>query len=140
MYADGSYVSSTDRGGYGIVIQNGLHIKKCSGFVVGTTSNRMELIAVITALKYLKIDGRAKARVFSDSKYVVNAVSLGWIEVWAHSGWKRAKGKELKNVDLWKDLYPLYLYHEVEFYWIAGHENKIHNICHELAYEAAKEG
>ena len=140
IYTDGSYISSTDRGGYGIVIQNGRIISKHSGTVHSTTSNRMELIAVIEALKILKDTmGRVKARVFSDSLYVVNAAKFGWLETWADSGWIRNRKRELKNADLWKELYPLYLYHNVEFYWIERN-SAIHNTAHELAYRAAKKG
>ena len=99
----------------------------------------MELIAVIEALREAQKEyGRVRARIFSDSKYVVNATKLGWLETWAHSDWKRAKGRELKNKDLWQMLYPLYIYHDVEFYWIEGHSNTIHNICHKIAYKEAK--
>ena len=139
IYTDGSYIGLTNRGGYGIVIQNGKSTRKYSASLYNSTSNRMELTAVIMALHNLKTtDGRVNARIFSDSKYVVNAAKLGWLETWAHSGWIRAKGRELKNADLWKELYPLYLFHEVEFYWIEGHNHPIHNIAHDLAYKEAK--
>jgi ribonuclease HI len=137
VYTDGSYISATDRGGYGIVIQNGKITHKYSGAVISTTSNRMELIAVIEALKILKKEGRVRARVFSDSLYVINAARFGWLETWADSGWVRHRGRELKNADLWKEFYPLYLYHDVEFFWIERN-SAIHDISHEMAYKEAK--
>lgn len=140
IYTDGSYISSTDRGGFGIVIHNGNGIAKFGGHQSGTTSNRMELTAVISALLLMKRDyGKVKARVFSDSKYVINAARLGWLETWAHSGWVRAKGRELKNKDLWEQFYPLYLFHSVEFYWVASHNgHPAHEEAHNLAYKEAK--
>lgn len=139
IYTDGSYISSIDRGGYGIIIQNGKFTHRHSGFVISTTSNRMELSAVIEALAILKNDmGRVKARVFSDSLYVINAARFGWLETWADSGWIRNRGRKLMNADLWKELYPLYIYHDVEFFWVEGHNHPIHNMAHELAYKEAK--
>jgi len=140
VYTDGSYIGSTDRGGFGIVVQNGKSVDTYGGHQSETTSNRMELVAVITALLLLKRDcGRVRARVFSDSKYVIMPSRLGWLETWAHSGWVRAKGRELKNKDLWKEFYPLYLFHDVEFYWIEGHSgHPAHEKAHNIAYKEAK--
>ncbi|MHA1952509.1 MAG: ribonuclease H family protein [Candidatus Heimdallarchaeaceae archaeon] len=138
VYTDGSYVDKTDCGGYGVIIHNGNKTTRISRGYTNTTSNRMELIAITMSLKYLKKEiGRCKVRVFSDSRYVVSAAHNGWIESWAHSDWKRARGKELKNKDLWQSFYPFYTFHDVEFYWIEGHKNGTHNMAHFLAYKAA---
>jgi ribonuclease HI len=140
IYTDGSYISSADRGGFGIIIHNGKSITSYGGHEMNTTSNRMELTAVISALLLMKKDyGSIKARVFSDSKYVINAAKLGWLETWAQSGWQRAKGRELKNKDLWQEFYPLYLFHSVEFYWVASHNgHPAHEKAHKIAYGEAK--
>jgi len=107
VYTDGSYFKNTDTGGYGIVILfDDKAIDLSRGFS-NTTSNRMELMGVIVALERVEefVNGY-NLTIFSDSKYVINAVEKGWIESWAHADWVRTNGKELKNSDLWKRFYP----------------------------------
>ena len=96
-----------------------------------TTSNRMELISVITALTRLR--EACEVELFTDSQYIVNAINKGWLVSWRRSGWKR-KGGEVKNLDLWLKLAPLLDTHEITFTWVRGHaDNKYNNRCDRIA-------
>jgi len=139
VYTDGSYFKITNKGGYGIVIlYDDQHIELSRGFL-NTTSNRMELMAVIVALERIEefINGY-EITIYSDSKYVVNAVEKGWLESWAHADWKRTTGRELKNADLWKRFYPLMMMHKFNFEWIRAHNgHRFHDRADKLAYNSA---
>ena len=140
VYTDGSYFKNTDTGGYGIVILfDDKAIDLSRGFS-NTTSNRMELMGVIVALERVEefVNGY-NLTIFSDSKYVINAVEKGWIESWAHADWVRTNGKELKNSDLWKRFYPLMMMNKFDFVWVKGHNgHPYHDRADQLAYKAAK--
>lgn len=102
-----------------------------------TTNNRMELLAVITGLEYLKEP--CEVEIYSDSAYLVNAMTLGWFENWKKNGWKRGK-EPLKNVDLWKKLDELNSIHKLEFKKVKGHaNNRYNNRADELVNQAMDE-
>ena len=136
IYTDGSSRGNPGPGGYGIVMEwVGKPYKK--EFAQGyerTTNNRMELMAVIKALEKLKKEGLT-VKVFTDSKYVVNAVEKGWVFNWERKGFA---GK--KNVDLWIAFLKLYRKHKVSLEWIKGHNNHPQNErCDQLAVKASKQ-
>lgn len=139
IYTDGAAKGNPGNGGYGTVLMaevDGKHHRKelSEGYRL-TTNNRMELLAVIRGLQMLKKEG-SKVTVYSDSKYVVDAVQKGWIWGWQKKGFK---GK--KNVDLWQAFIPLFRKHEVKFIWVKGHAGIPENErCDQLAVEAAESG
>ena len=105
--------------------------KELSGGFACTTNNRMELLAVITGLEAVKWDN-ARIEVFSDSSYVVKAVTEGWLQNWQRKGWKK-----VKNVDLWMRFLEVYSRHRVTFHWIKGHAGHPENErCDALAVDA----
>jgi len=132
IYTDGAARGNPGPGGYGIVLISGQHRKELSQGYRNTTNNRMELLAVITALEALKIPG-SEATIFTDSKYVADSVEKGWVFNWVK---KRFKGK--KNVDLWMRFLEIYKKHVVKFVWVKGHANDpLNERCDELAVEAS---
>lgn len=101
-----------------------------------TTNNRMELLAVITALEHLKRP--CKVLLHSDSQYVVKAINDGWLEGWIKRGWRKSNKKPVENIDLWKRLLPLLERHDVTFKWVKGHANVRENErCDQLAVDAS---
>ena len=107
-------------------------MKEFSGFDPETTNNKMELTAVIVALKKLKKP--CNVELYSDSAYVVNALNQGWLENWKTNGWKGADKKPVKNIELWKQLDELLGTHNVTFIKVKGHaDNEFNNRCDELA-------
>ncbi len=134
IYTDGASRGNPGPGGYGAVLMSGKHRKELSAGFRLTTNNRMELLAVIVALEALKIAG-STVKVFSDSKYVVDAVEKGWIY-----GWERKGYKKVKNPDLWKRFLIVFRKHTVRFVWVKGHSNIPENErCDFLAVEASKQ-
>ena len=134
IYTDGSALGNPGKGGWAAILMAGETKKELSGAEPDTTNNRMEMMGVIQALSALKRP--CKVRLYTDSAYVVNSITKGWMEGWKKNGWKK-KG-ELKNVDLWKQIDKLLQIHDVEFIWVKGHaENQYNNRCDELAKEAA---
>ncbi len=136
VYTDGSARGNPGPGGYGIVMEwvGKPYRKEFSKGFKHTTNNRMELMAVVDALKKLKKSG-VSVLVFTDSKYVVDSVKKGWV-----FGWEKKKFKDRKNSDLWKDFLLEYRKHKVDFKWIKGHNNHIQNErCDVLAVAASKE-
>ncbi len=132
IYTDGSSRGNPGPGGYGVVLMAGKHRKELAGGFRKTTNNRMELLAVIVALETLKGDGH-NVLIFSDSKYVVEAVEKGWVFGWVKKGFK---GK--KNKDLWLRFLKIYPKHNVKFQWVKGHANIPENErCDKLAVAAA---
>lgn len=130
IYTDGACEGNPGPGGYGAVLIFGKHRKEISGGFRLTTNNRMELTAVIEALKALKEP--CKVKLYSDSEYVVNAMTLGWVQKWIKKRWKK-----VKNPDLWKQLVELTAKHRVEFIWVKGHAGIPENErCDKLAVEA----
>jgi ribonuclease HI len=132
MYTDGAARGNPGPGGYGTILMSGKHRKELSGGYRYTTNNRMELLAVIIGLEALKIEA-SNVTVYTDSRYVADAVSKGWVFSWVS---KRFKDK--KNPDLWLRFLEVYKRHNVKFIWIKGHNENPHNErCDQLAVEAS---
>lgn len=133
IYTDGASKGNPGPGGYGIVLKSGEHRKELSQGFRKTTNNRMELLSVIVALEQLK-QKHSQVTVYSDSKYVVEAVEQGWVFNWEKKGFKKKK-----NPDLWKRFLEIYRQHNVTFKWLRGHAGHTENErCDELAVEAAE--
>ena len=133
LYTDGSAKGNPGKGGLGIVLISGIHYKAISQGFRHTTNNRMELLAVIVGLETLNKD-KSLVEVFSDSKYVVDAVEKKWVFSWEK---KNFKGK--KNSDLWKRFLIIYRKHKVSFNWVKGHAGQVENEkCDTLAVEASE--
>ena len=134
IYTDGACSGNPGPGGWGVILMYKGTAKELSGSDVMTTNNRMELIAVISALEAL--NEPCHVILHTDSQYVSNAINLGWLKSWQTKGWKR-KGGEIKNLDLWVKLSALLEKHRVSFVWVKGHdENEFNNRCDELAVKA----
>ena len=133
VYTDGSAKGNPGNGGYGIVmIQGGFRKEFNKGFKL-TTNNRMELLGVIVALESVKKE-QSEIVVYSDSKYVVDAVEKKWV-----FGWEKIKFKKKKNSDLWIRFLKIYQKQKVSFIWIKGHaNNKENERCDYLAVSAAE--
>jgi ribonuclease HI len=132
IFTDGSALGNPGRGGYGIVLLSGPHRKELSQGFRLTTNNRMELMAECVALEALRFRG-SNVTVFSDSKYVVEAVIKNWL-----AGWERTGFKGKKNPDLWMRFLNIYRQHNVQFVWVKGHASTVeNNRCDELAVAAA---
>ena len=133
IYTDGAAKGNPGKGGYGVVMISGKHRKELScGFKL-TTNNRMELLAVIIALESVKKDG-SEIVVYSDSKYVVDAVEKKWV-----FNWQKKNFDKKKNPDLWIRFIRVYKKHSVSFIWVKGHNNNKENErCDFLAVQAAE--
>lgn len=132
IYTDGSALGNPGAGGYGAVLLCGALRKELSAGFRLTTNNRMELMAVCVALEALKIEG-SDVTIYSDSKYVVDAVSKGWV-----FGWEKKCFAGKKNPDLWIRFLRVYRRHHVRFVWVKGHaETAENNRCDQLAVAAA---
>lgn len=137
IYTDGACSGNPGPGGWGAVLLYGSHSKEISGAEPHTTNNRMEITAVIEALKQL--NQPCRVTVYSDSAYVVNCFNNGWIEGWQRNGWKNSKNEPVENQDLWKALLAEMNRHQVKFDKVKGHsDNKWNNRCDELAREAIR--
>ena len=135
IYTDGGASGNPGPGGYGALLMYGEHEKEMSAGFRLTTNNRMELLAVIVALEALKRPGM-EVEVYSDSKYVVDAVEKGWV-----IGWERKNFKDKKNPDLWKRFLKVYRQHRVAFHWVKGHAGNPNNErVDALAVEAYQTG
>ena len=131
LYTDGAASGNPGPGGYGIVLKCGDIRKELSGGFRLTTTNRMELLAVIKGLEAIRWEN-AQVEVYSDSTYVVKALTEGWLDTWVAKGWKK-----VKNPDLWQSFLPLYKKHKVSFHWIKGHAGHPENErCDRLAVAA----
>jgi ribonuclease HI len=132
IYTDGAARGNPGPGGYGVVLISGQFRKEISEGYKHTTNNRMELLAVIVALETLKIPG-SEVTVYTDSKYVADAVTLGWV-----FNWVKKRFKDKKNPDLWLRFLEIYKKHNVKFVWIKGHANNpLNERCDELAVAAS---
>ena len=136
IYTDGACSGNPGKGGYGVVMLYGSARKELSEGFSRTTNNRMEVLAVITGLASLKES--CNVNLYSDSKYVVNAIEQGWLEGWKKNGWKKSNKGAVLNVDLWKKLDEQRKKHNVKFIWVKGHAENVENErCDQLAREAA---
>ena len=119
IFTDGACSGNPGPGGWGAVLRyNGKEKELCGG-EEHTTNNRMELTAVISALKALKEP--CEVKLTTDSKYVVDSITLGWAKSWKNNGWKKADKKPALNPELWDELLSLLEMHKVEFIWVKGH-------------------
>ncbi len=137
IYTDGACSGNPGPGGWGAILSyNGVE-KELSGGEAQTTNNRMELTAVITALAALKEP--CTVELYSDSKYVIDALEKGWVYGWKKKGWIKSDKKPALNVDLWEQLLPLVAKHELHYHWVKGHaENEKNNRCDQLAVAESK--
>lgn len=134
LYTDGASSGNPGPGGYGTILRSGPHYKELSEGFRKTTNNRMELMAVIKGLEALKKPNQ-HVTVYSDSKYVVDAVEKGWVHGWVRKGFA---GK--KNRDLWMRFLTAYKLHNVRFIWVKGHAGHPENErCDRLAVQAAQD-
>lgn len=132
IYTDGAARGNPGPGGYGVVLISGAHRKELSDGFRLTTNNRMELLSVIIALESLKKENQ-QVVVYSDSKYVVDAVEKKWV-----FGWEKKNFSGKKNSDLWQRFLLAFRKHKVRFEWVKGHaQNKENNHCDELAVAAS---
>lgn len=131
MYTDGAASGNPGPGGYGVVLLSGSHRKELSEGFRLTTNNRMELLAVIIGLNALRFEG-CQVTIYSDSRYVVDAVEKGWVFTW-----EKNRFKKKKNQDLWQQFLQLYRRHHVRFIWVKGHASIAENErCDQLAVAA----
>ena len=140
VYTDGGAIGNPGPGAYGIVIHDGNDVVERSQGYRRTTNNRMEVMAVLVALHATADAGSARETiVYSDSRYVVDAIEKGWATRWEAQGWKRTKRGQAKNADLWAHLLKLLANRKVEFRWVKGHSGHPENErCDELVQEASR--
>ena len=132
IYTDGACSGNPGPGGWGAVLRYNGREKEISGGEEQTTNNRMELTAVIAALECLKEP--CAVELYSDSKYVIDALSKGWAVSWRKKGWIKSDKKPALNVDLWDRLLKLTEAHEMRYHWVKGHaDNEYNNRCDALA-------
>lgn len=132
IYTDGACSGNPGPGGWGAILRYGAHEKEICGGEKSTTNNRMELTAVIQALGLLKEPCGVK--IYSDSKYIIDAVEQGWAKKWQANGWMRNKKDKALNPDLWEQLLKLLDCHQAEFEWVKGHAGHSENErCDQMA-------
>ena len=131
IYTDGACRGNPGPGGWAAVLTSGARVRELSGAEAATTNNRMELLAVINALRALK--RRVRVRVYTDSQYVRLGITE-WLAGWKARGWRTADRKPVKNQDLWEQLEALTVGHNIEWHWVKGHSGVPGNErCDELA-------
>ncbi|MCP3871892.1 MAG: ribonuclease HI [Desulfobacteraceae bacterium] len=142
IYTDGSALGNPGPGGYGIVsVKDGV-TKEISQGYKHTTNNRMEMMAVITALEQLEDATDRPITIFSDSKYVLDSITKGWAVGWRKKGWKKSDGKPALNIDLWKRMLDVVKkFSDLSFQWVKGHAgNPMNELADDLANSAAQGG
>ncbi len=138
IYTDGACSGNPGPGGWGCILEFGPHKKELSGYMAGTTNNRMELFAAISGLGALKEP--CDVTLYSDSNYLVQAFNDHWIDGWQKRGWKTSSGTPVENQDLWAILLLQTRKHNVCFVKVKGHaDHPENNRCDELATGAIKE-
>ena len=125
IYTDGACRGNPGKGGWGAVLVYNGREKELSGGERETTNNRMELTAAIKSLACLK--ERCEVTLYSDSKYLVDAITKRWVYSWKSKGWKKADKSPALNVDLWEELLALLDKHDVTFVWVKGHDGHAYN-------------
>ncbi len=118
IFTDGACLGNPGPGGWGAVIRRGEDEQVLSGAASETTNNRMELVAVIEALRFLTSDH--KITLYTDSQYVKNGITV-WIKTWQRNGWKTSQKQPVKNQDLWQSLQEALTGHDVAWVWVKGH-------------------
>jgi ribonuclease HI len=134
IYTDGSSSGNPGPGGYGVILRSGKHYKELSAGYRKTTNNRMELLAVITGLEAIKTPNQ-DVTIYSDSKYVIDAIEKRWVHGWVAKGFK-----DKKNKDLWLRYLTISKVHNIKFVWVRGHNGHPENErCDQLAVAAGKQ-
>ena len=137
LYTDGACSGNPGPGGWGAILEYMGHERELSGGEENTTNNRMELTAVIVALETLK--EACIVELYSDSKYVIDALTKGWLASWRKNGWRKSDKKPVLNIDLWERLLPQLARHEIHYHWVKGHaENEKNNRCDQMAVAESK--
>ena len=132
LYTDGACSGNPGPGGWGCILEWNGHQRELSGGEQSTTNNRMELTAVIMGLSALKEP--CAVELYSDSKYVIDALEKGWAWGWKKRGWVKSDKKPALNPDLWDQLLTLVSQHQVTYHWVKGHADNPQNTrCDELA-------
>ncbi len=132
IYTDGACRGNPGKGGWGAVLVYNGREKELSGGERETTNNRMELTAAIESLKMLKEP--CEVTLYSDSKYLIDAITKGWVYSWKAKGWRKADKSPALNVDLWEEILALLDKHKVTFVWVKGHDGHAYNErCDKLA-------
>ncbi len=135
LYTDGACSGNPGSGGFGIILKYNGHEKEYSEGYIKTTNNRMELLAAIRGLELLKEP--CSVDLYSDSKYLTDAILKGWLSSWQEKGWRKSDKSKVLNIDLWQMLLPLLEKHEVSFHWVKGHDGHAENErCDALARNA----
>jgi ribonuclease HI len=138
IYTDGGCEPNPGPGGYGVVLLHPRKRAEASGGFRLTTNNRMEILAAITGLEMLKQPCRVT--VYSDSQYLVNAITEGWAAGWKKKDWWLNNKERAKNIDLWEKLLALCERHQVEFRWVKGHAGNLENErCDQLSMAALRQ-
>lgn len=138
LYSDGACSGNPGPGGYGTILVCEGREKEFSGGEKNTTNNRMELTGAIVGLEALKYP--CEVTLYSDSKYLIDAINLGWVYGWKKKGWIKSDKKPALNVDLWEKLLPLLEKHKVTLVWVRGHNGHEYNErCDRLAVAAAQQ-
>ena len=139
VYTDGACSNNPGPGGWGVVLLYGDQKKELSGFVADTTNNRMELTAVVMGLSALKTDN-VPVTVYTDSKYVVNAINENWLTNWQNRRWRNSAKQPVANRDLWEQLLVLNQKYQPTYVWVKGHSTNVYNNrCDEIAVQAIKD-
>ncbi len=137
LYTDGACSGNPGPGGWGLILKYKGHEREMSGGEAKTTNNRMEITAVIEGLLALKEP--CAVDIYSDSKYVVDAINLGWAKKWRANGWMRNKKEKALNPELWQRLLSLLEIHRATFHWVKGHNGHPENErCDSLAVAQIK--
>ncbi len=138
IYTDGACSGNPGQGGYGVVLIYNEHRKELSGGYRLTTNNRMEMMAAIIGLETLT--AHCDVILYTDSRYLVDAITKGWAKKWQANDWKRNAKEMAKNPDLWQRLLDLCEHHQVEFIWVKGHAGHAENeYCDRLAVTASQQ-
>lgn len=137
MFTDGACSGNPGPGGWGTILRYGNAEKEISGGAHETTNNRMEMIAVISGLKALKEP--CEVDLYTDSKYVCDSITKGWVYSWKNNNWRKADKKPALNVDLWEEMLILLEKHNVTFHWLKGHNGHPENErCDKMAVMQAQ--
>ena len=132
LYTDGACSGNPGPGGWASILRYGENTRELSGGEAQTTNNRMELMGVIEGLRALK--EKCAVELYSDSKYVIDALDKGWAWGWRKKGWIKSDKKPALNPDLWEMLLNLTMQHEMRYHWVKGHaDNEYNNRCDALA-------
>jgi ribonuclease HI len=138
LYTDGACSGNPGPGGWAYILKYGEHLRKDYGYDPATTNNRMEILAVIRGLQALTRNTRVL--ITTDSQYVKNAFTSGWIDGWKKNGWRTANKQPVKNQDLWMQLEALIIQHQVDWHWVKGHSgHPLNEECDALARLAVRE-